>query len=406
MVHSVSVNNTVPPRVAMVVVGAGQGLRFGREKPKQFQILEGLSVIAHSLRTALQHPSIALVQPVIGMGQQDLYWDAIGVPGDTSATLLPPTVGGQSRQASVAQGLEALADLPLPPDVVLVHDAARPWVSAALISLVIEAVDADTAAIPALPVTDTLKRGTGDPPLVETTVPRDHLWAVQTPQGFPFARLLAIHRAASADTATDDAGLAEAAGMPVRLVMGDSANKKITLARDLEAASTMTWETRTGFGVDAHRFTAGDHVTLCGVIIPHTQGLHGHSDADVAWHALADALYGALADGDIGSHFPPSDPQWRGAPSRTFVQHAASRVTARGGWIINVDVTIIGESPRIAPHRAAMTAETAAALGLDPSRVSIKATTTERMGFTGRQEGLAAQAVATIALPGGGLSGA
>ena len=273
----------------------------------------------------------------------------------------------------------------------------------ALITRVVSTLNQSPGALPALPVTDTLKRGAGG--LVGETVPRAGLWRAQTPQGFRYREILEAHRAVAADGAdyTDDAAIAEQAGLAVQLVEGAADNLKVTTPEDLEQAARQLAgrpeELRTGFGFDVHRFGPGAEVMLCGVAVPHDASLLGHSDADVGLHALTDALLGALAAGDIGDHFPPSDPRWAGAESGQFLAHAGGLVAARGGRIVNCDVTLICERPKIGPHRPAMVARVAAILGLEPERVSVKATTTEQLGFTGRREGIAAQATATIALP-------
>jgi 2-C-methyl-D-erythritol 4-phosphate cytidylyltransferase/2-C-methyl-D-erythritol 2,4-cyclodiphosphate synthase len=313
--------------------------------------------------------------------------------------LLPPVSGGPNRQDSVRNGLESLADLH--PDHVLIHDAARPFVSPAIIDRTLAALADAPGAIVAIPVTDTLKRA--EDGQVGETVDRSGLWRAQTPQAFRFAEILAAHRAARGAAMTDDAAVAEAARLPMKLVMGADDNFKITTAEDLQRAERLlapaASEFRTGTGYDVHRFAAGDGVTLCGIRIAHDQALEGHSDADVGLHALTDAILGAIGAGDIGSHFPPSDRQWRGVDSAKFVEHAAGLVAAKGGRITHVDVTLICERPKIAPHRAAMVSRIAGILHLAEDRVSVKATTTEGLGFTGRREGIAAQAVATVALP-------
>ena len=307
---------------------------------------------------------------------------------------------------SVRAGLEALAAAA--PSSVLIHDAARPFVDAPLITRVIASLEAHDGALPCLPVTDTLKRASGG--RITGTVERDQLWRAQTPQGFRFAAILAAHRAASADTGrefTDDAGIAEWFGLDVALVEGSEDNRKLTTAEDLRMADELlrgeatrrAGTIRVASGYDVHGFGAGDAVILCGVHIPHTKKLTGHSDADVALHALTDALLGVIAEGDIGVHFPPTDARWRGAASELFLKHAASLVRERGGAIVHVDVTLICEAPRIGPYREAMRAAIAAMLGLDIAQVSIKATTNEGLGFIGRGEGIAAMATATVNLP-------
>jgi 2-C-methyl-D-erythritol 4-phosphate cytidylyltransferase/2-C-methyl-D-erythritol 2,4-cyclodiphosphate synthase len=294
--------------------------------------------------------------------------------------------------------LESLADWT--PKTVLIHDAARPFVTQELISRVLLAVQSTPGAVPAVPVRDTLKQGTSeDGGLIAATVDRSALWRVQTPQAFRYPEILAAHRRFAGATLTDDAAVAEQAGLAVTLVPGDEDNFKVTTREDFNRAElllTANHEIRTGIGFDVHRFGTGDHVVLCGVAIPHEAGLEGHSDADVGFHALTDALLGAIGAGDIGSHFPPSDPQWRGAPSEIFLRHAGDLVAEAGGKISNVDVTVICERPKIGPHRHAMCERIADILALPAMRVSVKGTTTERLGFTGRGEGIAAQAIATV----------
>lgn len=381
-----------PPRVAALIVAAGRGVRAGGGLPKQYRPVGGRPVLAWSAAAFARHPRVAEVRVAIHPDDRALY-DAAGAGLDLGA----PVHGGATRQDSVRLGLEALATEA--PDIVLIHDAARAFVSAALIGRVVDAIAPGAGAIPALPVTDTLKRG-GD--LVEATVPRDGLWRAQTPQGFPFAPILAAHRQAQGRALTDDAAVAEAAGLPVAIVAGAEENVKLTAPEDFARAAPpapAVLEPRTGTGFDVHRFEPGDHVWLCGVKVAHEVGLKGHSDADVGLHALTDAILGALANGDIGTHFPPSDPQWRGAPSDKFLAHAAGLVARAGGRIAHADVTLICERPKIGPHKSAMRARIADILGLDPTRVSVKATTTEGLGFAGRREGIAAQAAATLLLP-------
>jgi 2-C-methyl-D-erythritol 4-phosphate cytidylyltransferase/2-C-methyl-D-erythritol 2,4-cyclodiphosphate synthase len=323
-----------------------------------------------------------------------LYEDAIG-----SLDLLPPTRGGPSRQDSVRLGLESLE--PLAPETVLIHDAARPFVSSQIITSVLEGLTVAHGAIPAVPVRDSLKRGDAGG-RITATVDRSALWQAQTPQGFRFPEIMTAHRLLAGNDLTDDAAICELADLNVILVSGDENNFKVTAMNDLaraEALLAKAAQTRTGMGFDVHRFGLGDHVLLCGVAIPHDAGLDGQSDADVALHALTDALLGAIGDGDIGSHFPPSDPTWRGVASDAFVAHAGRLITDRGGQISNVDVTIICERPTIGPHREAMRDQIAMVLRIPVDRVSVKATTTERLGFTGRQEGIAAQAIATVQIP-------
>lgn len=389
------------PDTVAIIVAAGRGTRFGEGVPKQYRNLAGEPILRRTVNAFLLHPRIAAVQVVIHPDDRATY--AMATEG---LDLLPPTLGGATRQESVYRGLEALAASP--PDWVLIHDAARPLVDAPLIDRVLDALERTPGALPAVPVVDTLKKAAADnPTFVATTVDRTGLWRAQTPQGFHFAPLLAAHRQAVGANFTDDAAIAESLGLAVTLVIGSENNIKITSEEDLwrqermidcEKAShtKLQPEIRTGLGFDVHRFAAGDHVILGGISIPHTARLEGHSDADVALHALTDALLGAIAAGDIGTHFPPSDPQWRGAPSDRFLAHAASLVRAWGGAIVHVDLTLICERPKIGVHRPAMQQRIAEILGIEPERVSVKATTTERLGFTGRAEGIAAQAIATI----------
>jgi 2-C-methyl-D-erythritol 4-phosphate cytidylyltransferase/2-C-methyl-D-erythritol 2,4-cyclodiphosphate synthase len=384
--------------VAAVVVAAGRGFRAGGEGPKQYREIGGEPVIRSSLKGLAGHPGIAMVQPVIHRDDAGLFRAAAA-----GLDVLEPVFGGATRQASVRAGLEALS--PRRPDLVLVHDAARPFASAALIARSIAAARACGAAIPALPIADTVK--TVDPSgAVTGTIERAQLRLVQTPQAFAFATLLAAHqraRAAGREEFTDDAALAEWAGIKVGTFEGEAANVKLTTAEDFVRAGVVELaaltDVRTGFGYDVHAFGAGDHLTLGGVRIAHVQGLSGHSDADVVLHALVDAILGALADGDIGVHFPPSDPQWRGASSDRFLAFAIERVRARNGRIAHLDVNVVCEAPRIGPHRDAMRMRIAEIAGIDVTRVAVKATTSEKLGFIGRSEGMAAFATATVRLP-------
>jgi 2-C-methyl-D-erythritol 4-phosphate cytidylyltransferase / 2-C-methyl-D-erythritol 2,4-cyclodiphosphate synthase len=384
--------------VAAVVVAAGRGLRAGGGGPKQYRQIGGEPVIRASLKAMLEHPGIALVQAVIHPEDRALFDAACA-----GLAVLEPVMGGATRQASVRAGLEALR--PQAPDLVLVHDAARPFASPALIARGIAAARACGAAIPALPVADTVKTVDRDG-AVTGTIDRAQLRLVQTPQAFSFATLLDAHQrahAAGREDFTDDAALAEWAGIKVGTFEGEAGNMKLTTADDFLRAGTAELaalaDVRTGSGYDVHAFAEGDHVTLGGVRIPHKQGLSGHSDADVVLHALVDAILGALADGDIGVHFPPSDPQWRGASSDRFLAFAIERLRARGGRIAHLDVNVICEAPRIGPHRDAMRSRIAEIAGIDIARVAIKATTSEKLGFIGRSEGMAAFATATIRLP-------
>lgn len=375
-----------------LVVAAGSGTRAGGETPKQYRRIGGKAVLAHAV-DHLRHPSIDAIQVIIGAGQEDLYAEAVG-----DYPLPPPIIGGATRRESVRNGLEELAGK----DVarMLIHDAARPFLPSIVIDRLLEKLESHEGAIPALPVADTLVRHDGT---MGGIVSRDHLYRAQTPQAFLFDAVMAAHRNWPADRdVTDDAQMVQEAGHEVAIVPGDPMLEKLTHPADFERAEARlasAWNVRTGLGLDVHALVAGEQLWLGGLLIPHDKGLKGHSDADVALHALTDALLGALGAGDIGDHFPPSDPQWRGAPSSRFVEHARDLVADAGGRIAHVDVTIVCEAPRIGPHRAAMRAKIADLLRLPTSRVSLKATTTERLGFTGRGEGIAAQAVATIRMP-------
>lgn len=386
---------------AAVIVAAGRGIRAGGNVPKQYRSIGSVPVLRHALQAFAGHPLVGPVQTVIRMEDCDLF-DAAADRLD----VLPPVAGGETRQASVRAGLEALVTAR--PERVLIHDAARPFVTGDLISRVIGALDAAPGAVPGLTVVDTLKRA--DNGRVGATVDRTGLWMAQTPQGFRFDAILDAHRrahGAGEESLTDDAAVAEWAGLEVVLVEGDSDNVKLTTPQDLEqaeermaeAAFAAVPDVRLGHGFDVHAFAPGDHVMLCGVRIPHEAALKGHSDADVGLHALTDAIYGALGDGDIGTHFPPTDPRWAGAASHIFLAAAADAVAARGGLIAHVDVTLVCEVPRIGPHAAAMRQRIADILAIAPGRVSVKATTSEQLGFTGRREGIAAYATATIRLP-------
>ncbi len=372
----------IPQRTAAILVAAGRGLRAGSGGPKQYRSIGGQTVIFRAMEPFCRHPQIFAVQPVLNPDDTDVFNDAV-----SELRHEPPATGGATRQASVHAGLEALASQK--PDVVLIHDAARPFVSAALISRAIEAASRTGAAIPAIPVADTIKLidSSGN---VEATPERARLRVAQTPQAFRFDVIL-------------DAQLAEWAGLTVATFEGDPANMKLTTPEDFvreEARlGAMLGDVRTGNGYDVHAFGDGDHVMICGVRVPHTKGFLAHSDGDVGLHALVDAILGALADGDIGSHFPPSDPRWKGAASDQFLKYAIDRVTARGGRVAHLDVTLICERPKIGPLRDIMRARIAEITGLALSRVAVKATTSERLGFTGREEGMAAVASATIRLP-------
>jgi 2-C-methyl-D-erythritol 4-phosphate cytidylyltransferase/2-C-methyl-D-erythritol 2,4-cyclodiphosphate synthase len=389
--------------VAVIVAGGrGERLRGQSDIPKQYLPLAGAPVLAHSLRVLAHHPQIDRAQVVIHPSDRDRYEAAAG---PFAAHLAGPVSGGATRQESVRRGLEAVEVLA--PERVLIHDAARPFLTADLVTRLLAALNEHHGAIAAEPVTDTLKRATPDG-VIAATVDRANLWRAQTPQGFRFADILSAHRRAAEagkDAFTDDAALAEWAGLPVQLVASGGNNVKLTTREDLAlaerlfGASSPLLEPRNGSGFDVHAFAPGDHVWLCGVRIPHTQRLEGHSDADVALHALTDAILGAIGDGDIGEHFPPSNPAWRGAPSRLFLEDALRRVRVLGGRVGNVDVTILCEAPKIGPYRTEMRRSIAEMLQIDLARVGVKATTMEGLGFVGRREGIAALASALALLP-------
>ncbi len=390
-------------KIAALIVAAGRGSRAGGRVPKQYAMIGGAPVLWHTIRAFSPAEQVTDLQVVIHAADEEAYRECLPV-GQTK--LWPPVSGGATRQGSVLAGLEAISGIE--PDYVLIHDAARPFVEAPTINSVISALKTHSGAIAAVPLADTLKRGDGAG-IIKGTVDRSHLWRAQTPQGFRYPDILNAHRAAAAagkNDFTDDAAIAEWAGLDVALVEDSALNVKLTTAEDIDAADrrlrsamTETYETRTGTGFDVHKFGEGDHVWLGGVKIPHTHSLEGHSDADVVLHALTDAILGAIGDGDIGQHFPPSDPKWKGAASKIFLEDASRRVRGWGGKIVNVDVTVLAEDPKIGPHRPAMQAIIAAALGLTPDRVGVKATTTEGLGFIGRREGIAAMASATVLLP-------
>lgn len=381
-------------KTVALVVAAGSGVRAGGSIPKQYAKIAAKPVLARAI-DHLRHPAIDEVRVVIAPGQESLYADAIG-----KRALPSPILGGHLRRESVRNGLEALADGGI--GRVLIHDAARPFVPPSLLDRLLASLDTHPAAVPVLPVADSLARvggGLGEP------VARDALVRVQTPQAFRFDAILAAHRAWPTDReATDDAQVARAAGLHVATVEGSASLEKITVAEDFARAEqrlASTLVSRTGLGFDVHALAAGEDLWLGGLLIPHDRGLTGHSDADVVLHALTDAILGAIGAGDIGDHFPPSDPKWRGAASSQFVEHARALVEACGGRIDHADLTIICEAPRIGPHREAMRARIADLLRLPPAKISVKATTTERLGFTGRGEGIAAQAAVTVRLPEG-----
>ena len=379
-------------RIHALIVAAGSGIRAGGGVPKQYRAVAGQPLLRHAVSRLAEHPAISGVTVVINPDCRPLYDEAVA-----GLALPEPIAGGATRQDSVRAGLEALAADP--PDIVLVHDAARAFVPATVIDALVTAFDDASVdgACPALPQVDSLRRGASG--RFSASVDRDGLWRVQTPQAFRYSAILAVHRAA-APGQTDEVAIALDAGLSVAITTGDERAFKVTEPDDFAKAEAMTvYSSRAASGFDVHRFGPGDHVWLCGVEVPHDHGLVGHSDADAGLHALTDALLGTIAAGDIGDHFPPSDERWRGAASDQFLAHAAQLVREKGGIIDHVDVTLICERPKIGPHREAMRARIAAMLGLAIDRVSVKATTTEKLGFTGRQEGIAAQAMASVRLP-------
>ena len=386
-----------------IIVAAGRGARAGAGGPKQYRMLVGRAVIARTAEAFLSHTEIDAVRVIIHRDDRDEYQEAMG---DLlkHPKLLDPVTGGAERQDSVRLGLESLEDAA--PIRVLIHDAARPFIDVETISRVITALDVNDGAIAALPVFDTIKKSdSADHPCIDDTIPREALWRAQTPQAFHFNKILAAHRAVAGQQLTDDAAVGETAGLSIALVAGSPDNMKITQAEDFGMAETLlgrkkaAMEYRTGHGFDVHAFEEGNAVIICGVEIPHTHKLKGHSDADVGMHALTDAILGAIGEGDIGDHFPPSEAKWKGVPSHVFLEKARDLVARRKGQITHCDVTLICEEPKIGPHRDAMRAALALILAIKDSRISIKATTTEQLGFTGRREGIAAMATATVALP-------
>lgn len=382
---------------AAIILAAGRGTRAGGEIPKQWQTVAGRRVIDWTLDAFRQAPGIGPIVVVLPPEEMDRI---------TTTDQILTTAGGDSRAASVKAGLKALEKVKAPAGV-LIHDVARPCVSQALIAALIGALRHNRAAAPAVPLSDALWRG--DAGAVAGTLPRDGLWRAQTPQAFAFNDIVAAHDAHHGDAA-DDVQVARAAGLEVAIVPGDEDNIKITTSADFPRAERILrghmssdqrpdFDVRAGNGYDVHRFGPGDHVILCGVKIQHDHGLNGHSDADVGMHAITDALYGAMAEGDIGRHFPPSDSRWKGASSDIFLTHAVQLVQERGYRIANIDCTLVCEQPRIGPHAGAMQTELARITGVEASRISVKATTSERLGFTGRAEGIAAQATATVIRP-------
>lgn len=405
--------------MAVVIVAAGRGNRARQDGssgrsyrppeddalPKQYWPLAGLPVLRRTIAAFLAHPGIGRLTVVIHERDRAAYGAAIA--GLDDPRLTAPVIGGDARQASVRAGLEALATAA--PDYVLIHDGVRPFVTATTISAVIDALADSVAALPGASVVDTVKR-TGKDGYVDATIPRENLWRATTPQGFRFPEILAAHRALARrgiEDATDDARVAEEAGHRVRLVAEEDGNMKLTTLADFERAERRLHadafaacpDVRVGTGYDVHVLEPGDGVWLAGVLIPHDHRLKGHSDADAALHALTDAILGALGDGDIGRHFPPSDPQWKGAPSSLFLADAVRRVKERGGLLAHCDITIIAEAPKIGPHREAMRERIADICGISVDRIGVKATTNEGLGFAGRREGIAALATATVRLP-------
>jgi len=394
------------PDLAILIAAAGRGSRAGGGIPKQYRNLAGRPLLVRTIESLTRAaPGTALVS-VIHNDDLEFYQTCIaGIEPELTQNLAPPVFGGATRQESVRRGLEALSCAPSTPEIVLIHDAARPFVSGALIERAVSAAVAHGAAVPGVTPTDTIKEIDASG-AVTKTLPRAELRATQTPQAFRFELILAAHRKAALaglNDLSDDAAVAEFAGHRVHVFGGEKTNMKITTPEDFARAEAALLgeltDIRTGHGYDVHAFGEGSHVWLGGIRIEHERGLAGHSDADVLSHAITDALLGALADGDIGSHFPPSDPQWRGAPSRIFLAAAAAKVRARGGVIANIDATIVCERPKIGPHRNAIRDNLAKIMEISVGRVAVKATTSERLGFTGREEGIASLAIATIRLP-------
>ena len=379
-------------RIAVLIVAAGKGERAGLGLPKQYERLAGQPMLRRTVEAFRAFDPNCRIQVVIGPGQQELAARALD-----GLNLPPPVLGGATRQESVRLGLEALAaDAP---DHVLIHDAARPLISPSVIGAVTAALQAGAdGALPMVAASDTLRRKGADGRW--SLVPRENLYRAQTPQGFVYAKIAAAHQGHAGEDVTDDVALAELAGMKVQMVEGEEKNIKVTRKEDFALAEKLltSGDVRTATGYDVHKFKDGDHIWLCGLKIAHSHGLEGHSDADVGLHAITDALLGCIGEGDIGQHFPPTDERWRGAASWKFLDHAAALVAAKGGVINHVDLTIICERPKVGPHREAMRAKIAEILKIDTTRVSVKATTTEGLGFTGRREGIAAQAIATVKL--------
>jgi 2-C-methyl-D-erythritol 4-phosphate cytidylyltransferase/2-C-methyl-D-erythritol 2,4-cyclodiphosphate synthase len=379
-----------------LIVAAGRGVRAGGEVPKQYQLVNGVPLIRKTVLQFLNHDKVDHILVVWNKADKALYEKALG-----DLPLLDPIQGGENRQQSVYNGLLGIKGLN--PEKVLIHDGARCFTAPEVISNVIDAININKSvgAIPALPITDTVKRSTCDEKSIQSTVPQGNLWAAQTPQGFPYVDILSAHEYCKDKALTDDAAVFEEGGMPVKIVLGDDNNIKITTPEDFKRQTKegKQMEYRTGQGFDVHRFEDGESCMLCGVSVPHSQKLKGHSDADVALHALTDALLGSISAGDIGDHFPPSEARWAGASSDMFIEKAVQLIHEKQGVITHIDLTIICEAPKIGPHKAKMKTRVAEIIGINEDRVSIKATTTEKLGFTGRSEGIAAQAVATVSLP-------
>lgn len=387
--------------IALIVAG-GTGNRFGSDIPKQYLPLGGISILRMTVMAYLTHPRVSSVQVVIGPEHFEPYRQSV-----KGLDLPSPVIGGDTRAQSVLNGLNQIQSRFTDADsalecAVLVHDGARPLIDEATITRVIDAIAPGQGAVAALPVHDTVRRTTPDGLALTEQIDRTNLWRMQTPQGFLLGDLLPACQKTCENAPTDEAAAALAMGMDVRVVHGGRRNLKITRPEDLELAENMMGYTdiRTGMGFDVHAFTSGDHVTICGIKIPHTHSLAGHSDADVGLHALTDAILGAIGKGDIGQHFPPSDPKWKGADSRIFIENSMLMLRENGGMLLNCDVTIICETPKMGPYREIMITKLSELLGVEGGRINIKATTTEQLGFTGRKEGIAAQACATVRLPG------
>ncbi|MEH6405019.1 MAG: bifunctional 2-C-methyl-D-erythritol 4-phosphate cytidylyltransferase/2-C-methyl-D-erythritol 2,4-cyclodiphosphate synthase [Sneathiella sp.] len=391
MNEAVSARNLPAMTVIALIVAAGTGSRTGLDFPKQYLKLGKKSVLSSAIDQFLIHPSVDHVQVIINPNDEDLYCEAI-----ENRTVLPWVAGGKTRQESVRLGLESIKQKS--PTYVLIHDAARPFVDKSLIDRCLAGLKESDAVLPAMPVIDTLKSVESN--IVTGTVDRAKIVAAQTPQSFNYNSILSAHTKFLDEQVTDDIALAELAGIPVKWVMGDAANIKITTKEDIEMVTNKSLtDSRSGLGFDVHAFADDRDLWLGGIKVPYSRGLKGHSDADVALHAITDALLGSIGAGDIGTHFPPSDEKWRGVSSDRFLAHAGQLVADLGGKIGNIDLTIICEAPKIGPYRDAMKSRIAEILNIDAERVSIKGTTTEKLGFTGRGEGIAAQAIATVRLP-------